>query len=284
MTAVHRPATGVSAARSAPDLSQAASDRDDEELVLHAVLRPVGHRDLAAAAVQRISQVITLGIVTAGRRLPPERQLAAWLGVARMTLRHALHTLTERGYVTARRGPRGGTFVTYQPDAHATAPPRHHGTPAPDLDDVLTLHGIVEPGVAEVAARHHLDPAERAWLHQRLRDTTAATSPVEHQLADARLHLAIAELTRSPSAIAAVADVHTTLAEPLTTLPESAWHQAADDHRALVDAIVAGRPATARQRMDHHVTATGAALRTITEQPPALTVPHGTCTEVRARP
>lgn len=98
-----------------------------------------------------------------------------------MTLRDALHTLTEHEYVTTRRGPRGGTFVTYRPGIDAEAPPFQPGTPAPDLDEVLMFHGIVEPGVAEVAARHHLAPTERAWLHQRLRDTTAAASPVERQ-------------------------------------------------------------------------------------------------------
>jgi GntR family transcriptional regulator len=43
--------------------------------------------------------------------MPTEQDLAAWLGVSRMTLRHALASLARRGLVTRTVGRRGGTFV-----------------------------------------------------------------------------------------------------------------------------------------------------------------------------
>src|SRR5689334_2619263 len=46
-----------------------------------------------------------------GERLPPERELAERLGVSRMTLRHALAALEQRGLVERRVGRDGGTFV-----------------------------------------------------------------------------------------------------------------------------------------------------------------------------
>ena len=46
-----------------------------------------------------------------GDRLPPEGELAAVLGVSRMTLRQALGALEVRGLVERRRGRAGGTFV-----------------------------------------------------------------------------------------------------------------------------------------------------------------------------
>ena len=51
------------------------------------------------------------GALRPGERLPPEQDLAAWFGVSRMTLRHALGELARRGLVTRAVGRKGGTFV-----------------------------------------------------------------------------------------------------------------------------------------------------------------------------
>jgi GntR family transcriptional regulator len=61
--------------------------------------------------VDWIDGAVANGELAAGDRLPPERQLAARLGVSRMTLRQALATLERRGLVTRSIGRRGGTFV-----------------------------------------------------------------------------------------------------------------------------------------------------------------------------
>ncbi|HEY7145961.1 MAG TPA: GntR family transcriptional regulator [Streptosporangiaceae bacterium] len=54
---------------------------------------------------------IRAGSLAPGDRLPAEQDLAAWFGVSRMTLRHALGELARRGLVTKAVGRRGGTFV-----------------------------------------------------------------------------------------------------------------------------------------------------------------------------
>jgi GntR family transcriptional regulator len=51
------------------------------------------------------------GAVRPGERLPAEQDLAAWFGVSRMTLRHALGELARRGLVIRAVGRKGGTFV-----------------------------------------------------------------------------------------------------------------------------------------------------------------------------
>jgi GntR family transcriptional regulator len=75
--------------------------------------------DLAAPADQpshaRIASWL-LGRIGAGKvrlddKLPPEEELAAALGVSRMTLRQALGSLEARGYIERRRGRSGGNFV-----------------------------------------------------------------------------------------------------------------------------------------------------------------------------
>jgi GntR family transcriptional regulator len=52
---------------------------------------------------------ITAGEWNAGQRLPSETELAAWYGVARMTIRHAVGALAAEGVVVRRQGI--GTFA-----------------------------------------------------------------------------------------------------------------------------------------------------------------------------
>ncbi len=58
-----------------------------------------------------LADEITVGHLSPGDRLPTEHDLAAWLGVSRMTLRQALSELAQRGLVTRAVGRGGGTFV-----------------------------------------------------------------------------------------------------------------------------------------------------------------------------
>lgn len=60
---------------------------------------------------EQLAELIAGGALAPGERLPPERDLAAELGVSRMTLRHALSSLVRRGLVTRAVGRSGGTFV-----------------------------------------------------------------------------------------------------------------------------------------------------------------------------
>jgi DNA-binding GntR family transcriptional regulator len=58
-----------------------------------------------------LADEITTGRLAPGDRLPTEQDLAIWLGVSRMTLRHALAELAQRGLVIRTVGRSGGTFV-----------------------------------------------------------------------------------------------------------------------------------------------------------------------------
>ncbi|MCI4659843.1 FadR/GntR family transcriptional regulator [Cryobacterium zhongshanensis] len=76
------------------------------------LLRPVHGGNAFEETVQRLLQTVRLGLIAPGERLPSERELAAMLAVSRDTLRDALKSLADAGYLVARRGRYGGTFVT----------------------------------------------------------------------------------------------------------------------------------------------------------------------------
>jgi len=76
-----------------PDLSLAADEPS--------------HARIAAWLLRRVGA----GQVQADDKLPPEEDLAASLGVSRMTLRQALGSLEQQGWIERRRGRSGGNFI-----------------------------------------------------------------------------------------------------------------------------------------------------------------------------
>ena len=60
---------------------------------------------------QWLAATIDAGGLVPGDKLPREQDLAADLGVSRMTLRQALSSLETRGAIVRRPGRQGGTFV-----------------------------------------------------------------------------------------------------------------------------------------------------------------------------
>ncbi|MGH3627314.1 MAG: FadR/GntR family transcriptional regulator, partial [Sciscionella sp.] len=167
------------------------------------------------------------------------------------------------GYVESRRGRYGGTFVNQvlpvPRELRAEDLARQLGGA---LEDALTLRAVVEAGAAEMAAAGTLTPANRRQLRTRLAETAVAELG-DYRRKDSRLHLAIAEVTASPSLISAVADVRMRLNELLDSiplLPPNIEHSNRQ-HAQIVTAILDGDPEGARQAMAEHLQGTAALLR-----------------------
>jgi GntR family transcriptional regulator len=80
-----------------------------------------GALPLHTAILEHLAALIASGALAPGARLPPERRLAATLGVSRMTVRQALGELERDGLVRRVVGRAGGTFVRETPgDASPT--------------------------------------------------------------------------------------------------------------------------------------------------------------------
>ena len=82
-----------------------------QSLIDEALFRPVRSGNAFEDTVSRLLQTIRLGIVEPGSALPSERELATRFSVSRDTVRDAMRELARAGYVVARRGRYGGTFV-----------------------------------------------------------------------------------------------------------------------------------------------------------------------------
>lgn len=228
-----------------------------------AAFRPVKNGNAFEQTVERLMQAVKLGMVSNGERLPPERELAEFLNVSRVTLREAIKALQDAGFVESRRGRLGGTFVLYDTCNRQTVDPKLAAAiMGSELHDALDFRSVVEPGAAELAASRSLTDAERSMLLARLQEVDQAT-PDRRRIADSRLHLAIGEMSGSSSIAAAVAEVQVRLDELLAAIPVLSRNIEHSDtqHRTVVNAIVAGDARRARHAMESHVAGTGALLK-----------------------
>ena len=108
-----------------------------------------------------LADAIATGRLAPGDRLPTEQDLAAWLGVSRMTLRHALAELAQRGLVIRTVGRSGGTFVAepkVEQDLSVLA----------GFSEQLRRHGLVAGARVLAATEIKASPAASAALEIRV--------------------------------------------------------------------------------------------------------------------
>ncbi|MFI6286321.1 FadR/GntR family transcriptional regulator [Streptomyces sp. NPDC051018] len=225
------------------------------------VLRPVRAGNGFEEALEQILQLLRLGLVPGGERLPAERELAERMGISRVTLREVLKVLTDQGLVESRRGRYGGTFVLSRPDTHGEDELRRR-LAGVDVEDTLRFREVLEVGAAGLCASHGLT-AEDA---RRLRQALAATHDAPlgaYRRRDTLLHLTLAELSGSPSLTARYAGVRATLNDLLDCIPLLVRNleHSQQQHTAVVEAVLDGDAEGARAVMREHCEGTAALLR-----------------------
>ena len=229
------------------------------ELVNETLLRPVRPGNAFEDTVGRLLQTIRLGVLGPGESLPSERELAARLGVSRDTVREAIKSLSEAGYLVSRRGRYGGTFLADElPTAEGDGA---HRITREEIDDALRVREILEVGAARLAAARTLSSAERELLWTRMTDVRSA-EPADYRRLDSRLHLAIAELVGSPSLVPLVAENRMRVNRLLDRIPSLSRNIAHSDeqHEAIVIAILAGDSDSAEAAMRAHIAGSAALL------------------------
>jgi DNA-binding FadR family transcriptional regulator len=236
---------------------------------LAALLGPVRLQNAFEETVERLLAVIKLGVVGPGERFPAERELAALLGVSRITLREAIGDLRDAGYVESRRGRFGGTFVTYTPPAPSPAElQRIAAEDADQINDALTFRMAVETGAAQILAQGSGPAAaERPErVSEMLRARLAAVNqagPGDYRRMDSLFHLSLAELTGSSLLAAACADARVRLNDLLNAIPllQRNIDHTAVQHTAIVEAILDGDTRRAQRAVAEHLDGTAALLR-----------------------
>jgi len=237
------------------------------DLAESALFRPVRAGNAFEETVARLLQTVRLGIVAPGEALPAERDLATRFSVSRDTVREAIRSLTDAGFLVSRRGRYGGTFVVDVlpargsgveidgvPDAVPTTPE--------ELEDALALRDILEVGAVRAAAARSLTAVDREVLWSRVKEASAA-SIEDYRRLDSRLHLTIGELVGAPSLVPLLADNRMRVNELLEAIPllQPNLDHSNEQHEAIVLAILTGDVERAAVAMQEHLDGSAALLR-----------------------
>lgn len=219
---------------------------------------------ISEVIVEQVRLLIRQGQLSAGDRLPSERELCERFGVSRVTVREALRVLEANGLVEIRVGARGGAFVT-APSS------RFVGEGISDLITLASLTAVevtearmvfelgIVPLVCERATMEDIDA-----LYEICDRSSAALEGDEYPLAlSAEWHARYAQAAHNRAVAMLVESLHGPLLMSLERAREVAplhGRHGVEEHRELVDAIAKGSVKKATDLMRTHLSRTAERL------------------------
>lgn len=202
---------------------------------------------------RRLIEVIDLGLIGEGEQLPSESELATRFGVATVTLRDALAILRERGVVATKRGRNGGSFVCAPVEASdELLKVRLSHMSSLELRDLCDEHIAISATAAGLAASR-----SSSAQHQRLEHFVTAlqdaTTRSELRRADARFHIEIAVAAQSVRLTHAEMRLQAEMGELQWIAMDAYKNTAVAEHRAILQAVMAGESNLASALTEAHV-------------------------------
>ena len=213
----------------------------------------VENRRLYRQIADQIEGLIAAGEFAPGERLPPERDLAAKLGVSRATVREAMIALELAGLVDIRIG--SGIYVIGTQKAEVAK-----DDPGPGPFELIDARRAIESGVAALAAVNATgDEIEALSENIAAMRAEQKDAPPNNEEADRLFHLNLARATHNALLARTVKELwdwregpmwtrlHTTL---YLTYIHSRW---IDDHEKIVEAVRKRDPIAAAAAMEAHL-------------------------------
>ncbi|MFD6446328.1 FadR/GntR family transcriptional regulator [Promicromonospora sp. NPDC060204] len=212
---------------------------------------PLARTRLYEQVAEQITTWITQNGLKAGDRLPPERELAARLGVSRATLSQALVALEVVGVVVVRHGD--GTVLTGKlGESRIVEAIRAHADRMPEIIDI---RDALETKIAALAAQRRTED-DLVAIDASL-DAMAAS--IEHGDrgvdADEQFHAAVTAAAHSDLLARTMREIASLIRESrIESLSQPGRpRNSLTGHRAIADAIRARDPQAAAAAMHAHV-------------------------------
>lgn len=208
---------------------------------------------LAEQVQEQIYQYILNTPIEEGQKLPNEFQLGERFGVGRSTVREAVKLLISRGILEVRRG--SGTYVV-------------NTTPI-DLDplglrtiedkmalamDLVNVRMLLEPGIAEMAARFATDEDIRklkGLCDLVEKKITGGNSYIKDDIA---FHTCVAECSKNKVVEQLIPIIDTAVLMFVNVTHKKLAGETIMTHRAVTDAIADHDPIGAKSAMMMHMT------------------------------
>jgi GntR family transcriptional repressor for pyruvate dehydrogenase complex len=222
--------------------------------------RPVSGGRAFEKILFNLEEAIFSQDLTAGDRLPPERELASRFQVSRASVREALRVLEALGLVRVRRGADNGATLLERP-GNALEPlfRFHFALHHVSLDNLIEFRMVIESWTAESAAAlhldEHLDKAASAITEMEAEDLDLE-SFLSHDL---QFHLAIARASGNPLAPLVLEGSRGAIERAMLegALRVADWppvrRRLRREHRAILDAVLAGQRKAASRYMSRHI-------------------------------
>ncbi|RKN80695.1 FadR/GntR family transcriptional regulator [Paenibacillus ginsengarvi] len=207
---------------------------------------------LSKLVVQNLKQYMIENRMSAGSKLPAERELAQVMKVSRAILREALRSLESAGILEIRHGE--GAFVA----ANSLNPLLEQLSFAASLSgetsrDMLELRYLLEAAAIDEALRRgaRLPLAELDELSAAAKDETNPERAVE---ADVQLHLAVVSSLHNESLLN-IAELFIRQAADRGTLAE--YGRIAAEHERYMDALRGSDAEAAKSALREHLGTAG---------------------------
>lgn len=199
------------------------------------------------------------GTYRSGDQLPPERELAAQLGVGRSAVREGMRVLQAQGLITATIGRGGGTYITpARRDALAHIFRLHLAVSGADFSELTDTRLALERASVAAAARV-ATPDQIARLEGLVGSMAEAESVDAFTELDTAFHVAIARCGHSTLIGDLTVAIRQALAIPIRAaqLKMPNWpsfrRQLIREHGAVARAIASGDAALATREIEAHI-------------------------------
>ncbi len=205
-------------------------------------------------AAEAIKALIVSGELGSGDALPPERHLAAMLGISRPSVREALRVLTAMNVVEPRHG--GGTYVTSLDPTLLARPINFLLQVEPrTFLHLFEVRQVLEVSAAQLAAPKMTDDVVAEL--ETLADEAAGAlrQPNRYSELDFRLHTKIVEAVGNPIYISLYESISDLLLESRrrTARVAAVRRRAHLDHVAIVSALRERDAGAAGRAMQDHL-------------------------------
>ncbi|TIM13416.1 MAG: FadR family transcriptional regulator [Mesorhizobium sp.] len=215
-------------------------------------IQAVEPRRLYRQIADQLRQLIDAGEFAVGDRLPTERELADQLGISRPTVREALIALEVEGRIRIRVG--SGIYVTEPPRAEILTAEMDEGP-----FELLRAREFIEGAIAAEAALQ-VRPIDIEHVDDVLRRMEDIPHPTRMTIAlDREFHTTVAGILGNAVLVRCIGELFDQRMNPyferLSSYFENreSWRAAAEEHRAVRDAIAAREPEQAKAAMQKHL-------------------------------
>lgn len=217
-----------------------------------AAIKAIKRNSVTKEVYDQLKNAIASGEWAVGEKLPSENELAAQMGVSRISIRAAIQQLSGIGLIESRQGE--GTFVCeLNGTQHLKRLIPAMALTKTNLKNVLELRMVVEAQTAALAAER-CPPEILTELKDIYHRHNEAQGVEESAELDATFHYAIAKATENPlieQVYSVIYDAYANAFREIVSVMGT--EQAMYFHGMIIRAIEARDPKAAGEIMDKHV-------------------------------